>query len=554
MKKITLKQTINVGLFVALAVTMGQFVISIPGFSVGEWMTKLAPFLFFGILLFFHQIDALPIKWEIWKSIFGQTAKKDLDFKWVLILILLAVLISFALVNYNFGLTMTLAVFLTVVGIIISGILIASDKQALGLSLLIITLSIVHFLEYQIRYLDIYSKAECGILYILPSIIILWIMAFEFFYVHLTKRKSFAGTPFNKVWLFIFIPMLLSAAFSDDYILSFRNVFYFFSVSIPFFLVVNSVKSIEELKLCILSLVVASGIRVSTLLYFEMGKMSSGFEYSSTEYSNFSGYTSILSLGITFVFFLSLALAFEGRFKPKKIFIITGIVVLLLVTLFKLPRNTVIALFCGMPVLLLFRKIKIWVIIGLFASILTVYLSFDWIIGNTALGRFKEIASVDLLMINQKARIDSYRVALSLMKDFPFGIGPGMWDAYYYKYAKDPAIYNVNGVPHMEYVSFAHNLFLQQGAICGILGLISMIVLAYMMMKNSIVLLRSQCDGFMKRLSVAFVSITIVFWIMSSIGGYSFEISRSPETHYWFWFFVGLIAAAMNIHKQKKHL
>ncbi len=549
MEYITLKQSIKVVLLIALSITIGQAVISMPGFSVGAWVKNLAPAAFFGVLLFLLQIEALPIRWSDWLSILKLPDKRELSIKSVLVLIGVAVITGLALIHYDFGLTIILSFLLAGAGILISGILIASDKQAAGLSLLIITLPIVNFLEY---YFGVFHGSYHGIFYTMPSIIILWIMVFVFLVTQLSMKRFFVNTPFNKVWLIMLIPMLLSATFSSDYIVSFRHVFYFVSISIPFFLATNIIKSIGELKLCAISLALAAGIRILTMLYFEIGKRSAGFEYGAKLYSNLPSYAGVLGLGVAVCFFLSIGLILGEGSKLKRILVIGIITGLLLVTVLKLPRSVDIGIACGMPFLLLIRKARPWVIAGLIVTTLALFSSWDFLKEHTALGRFGDYSSVESFKSTHKMRIEGYQAALSMIKDYPvFGIGPGMWDEYYPRYMKDPVVWMIRGIPAVAYISGSHNVFLQHGTISGIPGLISIIILAYMMMKNSILLFRSQQVGLIRVLSVTFISITVFFWVAASAGGGSFELSRTPEEHYWFWMFVGLIAAAMNIYKRE---
>jgi len=551
MKVLSIKNSIKFILLIAISITLGNAIALMPGFSAGAWVRNLAPAAFFGVLFLLHQIGALPIKGSDWLSILKLPDKLNLSVKVVLFLISLAVIIGLTLTHYGFGLTITLSFLLAGAGILISVILIATGKRAAGLSLIIITLSVVNFLEYEFR---VFHKAYHGVLFIMPSIIILWVIGFLFLLIHLSMKRSFVSTPFNKVWLIIFIPMLLSATFSSDYILSFRHVFYFLSISIPFFLAVNTIKSTEELRLCTISLALAAGLRLITLSYFEMAKMSAGFTYQVKVFGSLPSYYSVLGLSIALCFFLSIGLISSERANLKRC-LLTGVVTgLLVITFLKLSRSGAIALSSGVLVLLFYRKVRPWAIVVLIASILAVFLSLDWIKEYTALGRFElnHFSSIESIIIHHKMRVDAYQAALSIIKDFPlFGIGPGMWDEYYFRYMKNPIVWFIQGVPEIQYVRSAHNIFLQHGAISGIPGLISMIILAYIMMKNLILLYRSQHVALTHELSMALIAITISVWLMWTLGGGSFEIKRSPEVHFWFWLFLGLIAASRNIQDKK---
>ncbi len=547
---ITLKQSIKIVLIVALSITVGQAVASMPGFSVVAWIKNLAPASFFGVLLLLFQIEALPIRWSDWITILKLPDRRELSIKSVLVVIGVSVVAGLALIHYGSGLTITLCFLLASAGIVISGILIVSNKQAAGLSLLIITLPIVHFLEFLFRT---FHSAYHGVFYTMPSIIILWIMVFVFIVTQLSMRQPFVRTPFNKVWLIILIPMLLSATFSSDYIVSFRHVFYFVSISIPFFLAANIIKSIGELKLCTIALAIAAGIRVLILLYFEVGKSSGGFGYAATAHESVPSYPFVLGLGVALCFFLSLALILNEESKSKKILVICAITGLLLITCLKLPRSIDIGIACGMPFLLLIRKARPWVIAGLIAITLALFSSWDFLKEHTALGRFEKYSSVESVRSTHKMRMEGYQAALSMIKDYPvFGIGPGMWDEYYFRYMKDPVVWMTRGKTTTAYIRGSHNIILQHGTISGIPGLISIIILAYMMMKKSILLFRSQQVGLIREFSVSFLAITVFFWVAAILGGASFELSRTPEEHYWLWLLVGLIAAAVNISKREK--
>ena len=550
MEYITLKQLIKTVLFIALSITIGRVIVLMPGFSVGLWIRNLAPAAIFGVLLILLQIEALPIKWSDWVSILKLPDKREFSVKLLLILIPLAAVTGLALIRYDYGLTLTMCFLLAGAGILISVILIVSDKQAGGLSLLIITLPIVHFLEFEF---SVFYSAYHGIFYTMPSIFILWIMAFVFIIMQLLMRRSFVSTPFNKVWLIMFIPMLLSAAFSSDSIEGFRHVLYFFSVSMTFFLATNMIISVEGLKLCTISLAIAAGVRVLTLIYFEMGKMSVGFEYGAKKYESLPSFAAILGGGVCFCLFSSLGLASSIRSKLKRGLIVCGIVLFSIIMLLKLPRSISISLTFGVIVLLLNAKMRKWVLCASIILILLTVSFWDTIREHTALGRFEAFSSVDSFRTNQNLRIDAYQAVFSMIKDYPvFGICLGRWDDYYYQYMKHPTIWTVSGIQEIEYVSGSHNIFLQYGATCGIPGLISIVILAYAMIKNTILLYCSQRVGLIKDLSIVFTAITVSFWTSATLGGASFELSRTPEEHYWFWLFVGLIAAARNLSNQEK--
>ncbi len=87
MRNFTFKQFIKISLYIALAITIGQAIITMPGLSAGAWMVTLAPVAFFAVLLLLQQIEALPQQWNGWISTFKLPGKRDLSIKFVLAII-----------------------------------------------------------------------------------------------------------------------------------------------------------------------------------------------------------------------------------------------------------------------------------------------------------------------------------------------------------------------------------------------------------------------------------------------------------------------------------
>lgn len=548
MKTITIKQAVKFGLYIMFPVTMGLAIVSMPGLSASAWMKKIAPAVFLGFLLCLVHLDGLSLTVDSWKNILKFPGKKDLDVRLISFLAMLSVACSFFIIHNAFGVTITLSLLLAGIGIVTSYILLLSDKQSAGLALFIITLPIIHFLEFQFR---VFHNADHGIFFIMPSIVIMWGTLILFLCKFSLSKRSFVKTPFNKVWLMIFTAMVLSAVFSSDRIVSFRHVFYFISTSIPFFLAANIIKTTKDLKLCVISLAVAGAVRTLTILYFELGKMSAGFAYDPVAHSSLPSYHAVLGLGTALSFFLTITFIAREKLTFKKGLLISLPILLLLITLLKLPRSVDIAILCGILVVFLFHRVRVWILAGLIALLLTFFIYWPFLMENTSLGRFTDFQTVRSLVDSQRFRVDAYKASILMIKDHPiFGIGPGMWDEYYFKYMGDRVEYIIDGILTTQYIRGAHNIFLQHGVCNGIIGLFGMVVLFYTMVKSTISSF-VQGDETIKKIAIFFLVITVFCWIMWSLGGGAFEITRSPEEHFWFWIFVGMIAAAKNTCVQK---
>jgi len=215
-------------------------------------------------------------------------------------------------------------------------------------------------------------------------------------------------------------------------------------------------------------------------------------------------------------------------------------------------RSPVVALVLTIPLVLGYdREVRNALLRGLLALALVGLLLFVlWpTLRHTLLDRFDPWRSLQGLLIDQEMRLDGWRAALAMMRDHPlFGIGHGMWMRYILRYSK-------TSEPRM-FLNFAHNLFLDYGTTAGIGGLITLVVLIIMVVREGLHVRRAASDGQLRVLAVGLLWAFVAFAVLGGIGGASSLIITvapdSPEPYgtnaildngLFFWAIAGLIFA-----------
>lgn len=402
-----------------LCLTIGRAIVLMPGFSIGLWIVYLAPALLCIFVLFIVNTRSAPSVRQSWTSLWAFPGEKDL--RALFGIIPLSAICGLLVLFYGVGLTVMSITLCAVGGITVSYIFMASEKESGAVFLFILALPFVNFLEFEF---GLFYESYHGIFYTMPSIIASIIFGFVFLIRSLLKKQSLAKSPFNKVWIILFVPMLVSAIFSHDHVVSLRNTFYFVATSIPFFLVVNTVRTVYDLRLATIFLALSAGLRAMFILYFEIGKLAGGFAYDA-EYLVVPSYQAVLATSVVLCCFLLLAVIGRewSRFQKYSFqFVVLGI---LTVCCLKFSRSAVIGVGIGALTLAWLRGAGKAALAGLLTGAVLLFVSWDWVVAHSALGRFEDFVTTGSFRYAERQRIDAYQAAFSIIRDFPwFGIGP----------------------------------------------------------------------------------------------------------------------------------
>lgn len=539
-------------LFLALGVAVGRAITLSAGASVGAWLRNLAPAAVIAILLLIWVFNGPTLFAPSRQTV--PLTRRDLVIGLVGLLALgpLAVILAM----WAPGVTYLLSFAISAAGILVAVVLIIDGKFAPGLAVFILVMPLVSFLEFDFFRNLFWDISVQGIFFITPTVLLLWFMGFAALLHHLVNNNRFVfALPMARVLAVLLLGTLVSTAFSADPIAGVRHATYLLTVSVPYFIALNGIKSTKALKLTCLALGLAGVIRVFSILYFQVFQTSQGL---AGRVSYFGGYTVIQGLiwGTTFGFMMLFGVAFCTDSKRLRLSLLALGTATLAAGFATLSRVTVIAIALGAFVFVLPRRSRFTMLGGVALTALAISVWWPIVADKTALRRFQEFSSVESVVSGQRQRLEGGRLAMLTIRDRPLvGAGPAMWEEYTRRFSPEPFYYtDETGFTNPVYVTGSHSPFLDAWAATGLIGLLGQILLYIIIVRQSIRLYRKQREGPLAVLAMAFVAFTISITLNAIFLGGNvtlFNPNLFVEAHLVLWLGFGLLDAWGNLQEEK---
>jgi O-antigen ligase len=520
-------------IFFLLTISVGNTILqnSGGGGSLGAIVRSSFPAILYLILLIIvNKLDFSNI------ALLFERPKVDLKliiFSFVLACPLLILLTS----NANINIVDSTILLTVLFGIFLTLYFFLTGRSSYGVAL---TLLILPFLNY-LEHVTFFKWIEWGPLVLSPSILFLFVLFFVSI-IRISADKNIQITsPALKILFVLIVIALVASLFSINPIVSIRMLIVSFICPLMFLIIVlRNIQSEEDLKI-LLSSIIAFVCLIGFLnLYFLLRYPGAGLiqtilspNLSSNVGGGVWGSISLMALPLAFVQFIILK-------KKWKVFSLLAIGLLLLGIVFSYARIALLGFPFALVVLLKERKARKLTFFFLITLILfsVLYSSF---LKEVVLFRFQHVHSVTdfIFDLSVQARWEGAKAALRMIKDYPFGIGAGMWSGYVHSYAKMPRIFPWG----WGYIVDPHNIYLEVAVNYGIQGFLVYMLFLGMIFRESLFLLYKPKNEFRHYLMMGLFSSFICFLALSFAGSNTGQL-LTLGSHFMFilfWLIVAMI-------------
>ncbi len=395
-------------------------------------------------------------------------------------------------------------------------------------------------LTFLVKYLPLGIFMTVALSPLLPTMVLvgLSVLCAIIFVLHVVKNSEFkfAKSPMNAVIAFFIIALLWGCINSFDVMSSVRQVMVHVSFIIFYFVVINTIRT-KRAWLALIKVFLASALLVA--IY---GVIQNFTGVSSTEswideemftdikvrvYSFFNN-PNVLGEFLVLTIPVMAALVWNNVREEHRTLFGIALILMAACMIFTWSRGAWLGMLIAVAIFLAISD-KRWVFVGILAVILVpvaLYLS-----GNSAI--VERVLSIGNTADTSTAyRVSIWRASIKLLGDFWLpGIGVGS-DAY-------KAVYPVYALTGADFALHSHNLYLQFWVETGVIGIVSLLVLAKAFVKNTfsvnVVKNIKKCDvakltvalgagfiGFMVQGLTDYVwynyKILMIFWIIIALG------------------------------------
>ncbi len=400
-----------------------------------------------------------------------------------IVLSFIAALLTYPIVIYFIGMPHPLALFLSL--IILISVFIAlyyalSGKVFHGIIIYILTQPFTTFLLWALAYNP--EMFKVGVFNLHPSSVFMLSLFLIWIAGLMLKREPLIKHPALIAFLLFICWGGIAVLFSQDISKSLSTWIseYFFPILL-FLLLINSVRTQKQILILLYSLIYLSIFTVFFEFYFTLGAQQQ-LDIEALHAINlfWAGRGALVLLAIPLNICLIRTVS-----KKMRIPILLSLVFLIIFLILDNTRTAILAFFVSIVVFVNSRKYGSVIVVMALAAVIF------WNYGiNLIFERFKvfEFTAQGLSMKTwSPMRYEGLIAAIGMIKEFPLlGIGPGMWDEYFYRYGA-PIIYATGPV----YITAAHNGYLDYAAQMGLPGLILWLSFLFLIFKTCIKIIKN---------------------------------------------------------------
>ncbi|KPJ54337.1 hypothetical protein AMJ39_00935 [candidate division TA06 bacterium DG_24] len=453
------------------------------------------------------------------------------------------------LVGQIVGLTYSLAGLIVVTGFTIACVLTVRRPGPEGLVALLLVLPFLAFLEWDFRAAW-FAGGLVGPFLISPTVIAVW-MFFLFSLAPVIVGRgsiSLAGIgPYVGAWIFL---VLLSSLAAVDPLMSLQEAsLEIFCFPLFFVIVASRVRSAREAVMVTWGIVCYGILRIGIVYYFylqvQQFDMSQAAILNSVQIYRVIDHVGLIGCMGIFVMPLAISLVAIAKVRRSLVLASLGAVFCGAAIVSSQVRSTVLPMLTTLPFIALHRTRRLPILCctsGLIVAVLII----GFTVQPNLFSRFQGWQSWSTVVAGQVPRIDAWKVALKILRDYPLtGIGEGMWDRYYTLYTERIFWWGKMRL----YVNSAHHILLHQAATGGVPLLIAWIGLIAVVLKKSVRTLRTAVDRRARSLTVGYLWSFVGFLTVGMIGGAAslhmrtWDLRRVIDGGMMFWLIVGMICS-----------
>jgi len=453
----------------------------------------------------------------------------QLILKRFILILLLAVPMGVCVLLYlgKGGLVIGPIVILILVSLFISSFYMMSEEKIIGIIIYIATIPFLFYVQGRLFEIGLKNLLISEITIPLSAIYLVLISICFFIGQHHTEpiKLSNEEKRYIRLCMFFVLMPVFSIIFSKDTSHSF--IYYLMDLFLPvifFFMLMRSIKTLEDIKKLIIVLVISTFLYEFHALYFM-------YKQSTIEAITVEVYGSEIFTGFSYVI-LPLMIPFQiAIYNLSRGWKRTSIGLMLLIFIIYLflcnYRTAVGASAIGFIVfyLFLYRSTltkKVFVSISMLLLVIISVLYFENLIEK--LSYFRVIQTIQKLSAGESieavtsGRVENWRAASKMIYDHPLvGIGPDMWSQYIHQYSFPIFWYKHYDLGRwmQTYGYDPHNLYALVWVNYGVGNFICYLIILYIAVRRALRNIRESSSSQIRTISIASF-ISFIMWIIMS--------------------------------------
>lgn len=493
--------------------------------SIFRHFLPAIPILFLIILL--NLYDIKKISFSSFIPTIPSNLELDLILKRFALILLLVIPLGLLIYQYigDAGLLVGPVIVFLLISMFISCFLMITERTIFGVLIFIAAIPFLFFIQGQLYLMDLKELIISEITIPFSAIFLLIISIFFFMVQFQGNSKGFSSEEKKVLRLCLFFVLLpiFSIIFSKDSFHSF--IFYVMDLVLPlifFYILMRSIKNVEDIKKLIFALVIAAFLYEFFALYFMyqqagVSEITTGI-YGSKIHTGFS--TTVFPLIVPFQIVMYNLLKGWKRLAVVFIIIISFIYIFL-----SNYRTAIAASFIAFLIFFYFyyRTSLSKKLVLTFIALLFLVLFVSYIENITEkLSFFRPIQTIQRVAAKESLnRILSNRLAISkaavnMVHDHPFlGIGPDMWSQYIPHYSLTNYYQNIFNRRIRYYSYDPHNLYLLVWLNYGVANFILYLSILFIAVRKGLRNVKESSSVLIRTVSLG-IFISLIIWIIMS--------------------------------------
>lgn len=350
------------------------------------------------------------------------------------------------------------------------------------------------------------------------------------------KNKIFEQTPFNKILFVMVVYTYISLWIGSSYlnfsaplspgdvrVQTWKNYMLF---PLLFFITVNNIKNLKQIKWLVLSMVLAmfimdryTGNQINWMPGFlSRSKICGTFVWL--------GPNEVAAFFATYTFVL-LGIFLNDKRKIRRVLFAVAIILNLYCTLFLYSRGAYVAILAGLVFISFLTNKK------LILPLILLLIFWQAVLPEQVIERINQTQTEEgTLDYSSQSRFELWERGLNLFKKVPImGVGFGM-------------------IPYMAEIGRGdtHNIYIEILVEQGIIGIIIFLLLLWLCLKNGLELYKTAGNPFLKGLGLGFAACVIATMVTNFFGDRWTYLQLGA----YFWVFLGLVVRGNLITQQEK--
>ncbi|MBI3596527.1 MAG: O-antigen ligase family protein [Nitrospirae bacterium] len=514
-----------------VAYRLGLMIADNPGVSVSGWIFALGPVIVLGISIAVIKVSAQE---GLKISAFFSLSPLNIGWQVFPVIIVLAVALGASVALNPFDFIVPILIGIIIFLFLYAVYMVLNDKSIDGIGLLLISLPLMTYAEFEIT-----RKIEFSLEWITIKIAIIMLFALIWFIVnYFINKQTIVKGKFNVLVLMFILVTFFSAVLSIDIAYSLKR--WLFEIIYPivvYFIVINSIKYETDIRRFMAYLVAGVFLNLTLVLYY-FAKYG-GSELIDNRYALYLNFADGVFVANGLIMVIPIVIAFLASARAKSLKLLfcviaaMGIVGLVL----SFARMAQISMAVGLLLFGLNKNIRKYAVLTVAVGGLVFIFNSEKL--DPYLSKYNNLRSLEDVVhtSSMEERYGGWRAALGMFRDHPLtGVGIGRFNQ---EYANYETLYYAPWASGYVSMISDHNLYLNYLAETGMPGVLLLLtILSTIVAKGIRLVKKADSDGVFK---YSLLISMIVFLSNNLTDGITFAYVKEIDKGLVFWSIAAVI-------------